>query len=326
MARRTKLFLWHHGPLLTTISIFVLAYLIGAQMYPAMQRPQAFFNLFINNGPLLIVSIGMTFVILTGGIDLSVGGVLALTTTASAVLLQGGVSPLLVMPLMLIMGTALGCTLGSIIHFFKVQPFIATLMGLFFTRGMAYIISLTSVSITDSFYKYLALSQVPIPFIPKAYVYIPSLIGPVLLLAAIYLAFFTRFGRTVYAIGNNEQSARLMGLPVGRTKIIVYALSGFCSALAGIVFSISLLAGYGQFATGIELDAIASVVMGGTLLTGGAGNVVGTLFGVLIEGTIISILQYNGTLSSWWTRIGVGVLTLVFIGVQSLFYVQKRHS
>lgn len=326
MARRTKLFLWRHGPLLTTVSIFVLAYLIGAQMYPAMQRPQAFFNLFINNGPLLIVSIGMTFVIFTGGIDLSVGGVLALTTAASAVLLQGGASPALVMPSMLIMGTALGCALGCIIHFFKVQPFIATLMGLFFTRGMAYIISLTSVSITDGLYKYLALTQVPIPFIPKAYVYIPSLVGPAVLLVAIYLAFFTRFGRTVYAIGNNEQSARLMGLPVGRTKIIVYAMSGFCSALAGIVFSISLLAGYGQFATGIELDAIASVVMGGTLLTGGAGNVFGTLFGVLIEGTIISILQYNGTLSSWWTRIGVGVLTLVFIGVQSLFYVQKRHS
>lgn len=326
MAQRTKLFLWRHGPLLTTLSIFILAYFIGAQMYPAMQKPQAFFNLFINNGPLLIISIGMTFVILTGGIDLSVGGVLALTTTASAVLLQNGVSPALVMPLMLIMGTALGCILGCIIHFFKVQPFIATLMGLFFARGIAYIISLTSVSITDGFYKYLALSQVPIPFIPNAYVYLPSLIGPALLLVAIYVSFFTRFGRTVYAIGNNEQSARLMGLPVGRTKIIVYSLSGFCSALAGIVFSISLLAGYGQFATGIELDAIASVVMGGTLLTGGAGNVIGTLFGVLIEGTIISILQYNGTLSSWWTRIGVGVLTLVFIGIQSIFYMQKRHS
>jgi len=156
--------------------------------------------------------------------------------------------------------------------------------------------------------------------------YIPSLVGPLLLLAAIYITFFTRFGRTIYAIGNNEQSARLMGLPVGQTKIIVYSFSGFCSALAGIVFSISLLAGYGQFATGMELDAIASVVMGGTLLTGGVGNVIGTLFGVLIEGTIISILQYNGTLSSWWTRIGVGVLTLIFIGIQSLFYLRKKHS
>jgi simple sugar transport system permease protein len=326
MPQRIRPFLLHYGPLLTTITIFVLAYVIGAQMYPAMQKPQAFFNLFINNGSLLIVGIGMTFVILTGGIDLSVGGVLALTTAASAALLKNEVSPALVMPLMLLMGTALGCILGSIIHFFKVQPFIVTLMGLFLARGLAYIISLTSVTINDSFYKFLALTQIPIPFISNAYLYIPSLVGPLMLLVAVYLAFFTRFGRTIYAIGNNEQSARLMGLPVGRTKIIVYSFSGFCSALAGIVFSVSLLAGYGQFATGLELDTIASVVMGGTLLTGGVGNVVGTLFGVLIEGTIISILQYNGTLSSWWTRIGVGVLTLVFIGIQSLFYVRRKHS
>ena len=326
MAQRIRPFLLHYGPLLTTITIFILAYFIGSQMYPAMQKPQAFFNLFINNGSLLIVGIGMTFVMLTGGIDLSVGGVLALTTAASAALLKDGVSPAVVMPLMLIMGTTLGFTLGCIVHFFKVQAFIVTLMGLFFARGMAYIISLTSVTINDSFYKSLALTQIPIPFISNAYVYIPSLVGPLLVVLAIYLAYFTRFGRTVYAIGNNEQSARLMGLPVGRTKIAVYSFSGFCSALAGIVFSISLLAGYGQFATGLELDAIASVVMGGTLLTGGVGNVIGTLFGVLIEGTIITILQYNGTLSSWWTRIGVGVLTLIFIGIQSLFYLRKKHA
>ena len=321
MTQRMKISLIQYGPLLTTIIIFILAYVIGAQMYPAMQRPQAFFNLFINNGFLLIVGIGMTFVILTGGIDLSVGGVLALTTAASAALLKNGVSAVV---LMLLMGTAIGCILGCIIHFFKVQAFIVTLMGLFFARGLAYIISLTSVTITDPLYKYLALTPVPIPFFAKAYVYIPSLVGPLLLVVAVYIAFFTRFGRTVYAVGNNEQSAMLMGFPVGRTKMIVYSFSGFCSALAGIVFSISLLAGYGQFATGLELDAIASVVMGGTLLTGGVGNVVGTLFGVLIEGTIISILQYNGTLSSWWTRIGVGVLTLVFIGIQSLFYLRTK--
>lgn len=326
MAQQIKRLLLRHGPLLTTITIFILAYLVGAQLYPAMQKPQAFFNLFINNSALLIVGIGMTFVILTGGIDLSVGGVLALTTAASAALLARGAGPALVMPLMLIMGTAIGCALGCIVHFFKVQPFIVTLMGLFFARGMAYIISLTSVTINDGFYKYLALTQIPIPFLTRAYLYIPALVGPLLLVVAVYLAFFTRFGRTIYAIGNNEQSARLMGLPVGRTKIVVYAFSGFCSALAGIVFSISLLAGYGQFATGMELDAIASVVMGGTLLTGGAGNVLGTLFGVLIEGTIISILQYNGTLSSWWTRIGVGLLTLIFIGIQSLFFVRRKRA
>jgi galactofuranose transport system permease protein len=326
MVRRIRPFLLGYAPLLTTITIFFLAYFIGAQMYPAMQKPQAFFNLFINNGSLLLVSIGMTLVILTGGIDLSVGGMIALTTAASAALLKNGTSPAVVMPLMLVMGVVFGLTLGSIIHLFKVQAFIVTLMGLFFARGMAYIISQKSVTITNSLYKTVALTQIRIPFVSDAYVYSYALVGPLVLLVAFYLAYFTRFGRTIYAIGNNEQSARLMGLPVGRTKILVYAFSGFCSALAGIVFSISLLAGYGKFASGLELDSIASVVMGGTLLTGGVGNVFGTMFGVLIEGTIISILQYNGTLSSWWTRIGVGVLTLIFIGIQSLFYMRQKHS
>jgi galactofuranose transport system permease protein len=322
--RRVRPFLLNNGPLLTTIAIFILAYVIGGQLYPKMQRPQVFFNLFINNASLIIISIGMTFVILTGGIDLSVASVLALTTVASANLLQNGVSPAVVMPLMLLMGVALGFVIGCLVHFFKMEPFIVTLMGSFFARGMAYIISLTSVTINDPFYRYLALAQISIPFLDGVYVYTYSIVAVLLLLVAAYIAFFTRFGRTVYAIGNNEQSALLMGLPVARTKIIVYCFSGFCSALAGIVFSISLLSGYGRYAPSMELDAIASVVMGGTLLTGGVGNVIGTLFGVLINGTIVSILQFNGTLSSWWTRIGVGLLTLIFIGIQSLFYLRKK--
>jgi len=324
--QRIKFFLINNGPLLTTITIFVLVYVAGGRLYPAMQKPQVFFNLFINTAALLIVSIGMTFVILTKGIDLSVAGMIALTSAASAALLVNGFNPVVVMLLMLLMGIVFGIAMGSIIHYLKVEPFIVTLMGLFFARGMAFIITLSSLTIKDPVYRYLALTKLPIPLFAKAYVYIPSLVGPVLLLVAIYLANFTRFGRTVYAIGNNEQSAMLMGLPVARTKIAVYAFGGFCSALAGIVFSISLLSGYGGYAPGMELDAIASVVIGGTMLTGGVGNVIGTLFGVLINGTIVSILQFNGTLSSWWTRIGVGALTLIFIGIQSLFYMRKKHS
>jgi ribose/xylose/arabinose/galactoside ABC-type transport system permease subunit len=326
MAQRSKRFLFRNAPLLIVIAIFVVAYVVAGLVYPAMQKPQVFFNLFINNASLLIVSIGMTLVILTGGIDLSVAAVLALTTVASAALLRNGASPALVMPLMLLMGILFGFTLGCIIHFLKVQPFIVTLMGAYFARGLAYIIDLNAVPIENSFYMSLALTPIAIPFIPKAYVYIYAIVGPLLLLVAIYLSFFTRFGRTVYAIGNNEQSALLMGLPAGRTKIIVYSFSGFCASLAGIVWSVSLLSGYGQYAPSMELDAIAAVVIGGTLLTGGVGNVIGTAFGVLITGTIISILQFNGTLSSWWTRIVVGVLTLIFIGIQSLFYMRKKHS
>ncbi len=324
--QRTKRFLLVNGPLLTTIVIFIVLYIIGALLYPAMQKPQVVFNLFINQASLLLVSIGMTLVIITKGIDLSVAGVIALTTAASAALLAAGVSPFIVMPLMLVMGMVFGLSQGWLIHFFKVEPFIVTLMGLFFARGMAYIITLASLTIKDPVYRYLALTKLYIPFFEKVYIYIPTLIGPLILLVTIYISFFTRFGRTVYAVGNNEQSALLMGLPVARTKLLVYAFSGFCSSMAGIVWGISLLSGYGGYAPGMELDAIASVVIGGTMLTGGVGTVIGTLFGVLINGTIVSILQFNGTLSSWWTRIGVGALTLIFLGIQALFYMRRKHS
>jgi ribose/xylose/arabinose/galactoside ABC-type transport system permease subunit len=328
MRQQAKLFLLRHGPVLLTIAVFLLIYFAGSRMYPAMQKPQVFFNLFINDASLLLVSIGMTMAILTGegGIDLSVGGVIALVSTASAALLRGGMSPYIVLPLMIVLGIVFGAMQGWIIQYLKVQPFIATLMGLYLARGLAYIISLTSVTITDPVYKQIALTPVYIPFMSKVYIYPTTLVGPIMLLVTIYLSFFTRFGRTIYAMGSNEQSALLMGLPVARTKILVYAFSGFCSALGGIVFSLSLLAGYGQFATGMELDSIAAVVIGGTSLSGGVGNVIGTLFGVLIHGTIVSILQFNGTLSSWWTRIGVGLLTLFAIGIQSVYYIRQKRT
>ena len=145
----------------------------------------------------------------------------------------------------------------------------------------------------------------------------------IILAAAIYTAHFTRFGRAVYAVGGNEQSARLMGLPVDTTKVLVYTLSGFCSGLAGIAWAIFVASGHGLYATGFELNVIASVVMGGTMLTGGVGYVFGTLFGVLILGITQTLIQFNGALSSWWTRIVIGLLTFMFIGVQSILAARK---
>jgi simple sugar transport system permease protein len=324
MWNRIKLFLLNNLTLIFTITIFVVGYYICGQIYPAMQKPQVFFNLFINNASLLLVSIGMTFVVISNGIDLSVASMLALTSMASAALLKNNVSPYAVIPMMLVMGVTFGCVQGLIIHRLKVEAFVVTLMGSFFCRGMAYIISLSSLTITNPVYKDLGSLKVLIPGFGKGYVYLYSVIAIVVFFAAIYVAKYTRFGRTMYAIGNNQQSARLMGLPVTQTRVLVYAFSGLCSSLAGIVWSFAYTSGYGAYAPSMEMDAIASVVMGGTLLTGGVGNVIGTLFGVLINGTIVSVLQFNGTLSSWWTRIGVGVLTLFFIGIQMLFQLGKK--
>ena len=313
-------------PLLVTIGLFIVAYAYGFSQYRGMRSPQAFINLLVDNSFLLISAVGMTFVILSGGIDLSVGAVIALTTVASAHLLEReGWSPVIVIPLMLLMGITLGAVMGSIIHYFKVQPFIVTLAGMFFARGMCFFISLDAITISDPFYR--TLSMLRIPLFGKTFLSFNVVVALVVVAVAMYIAHVTRFGRTVYAIGGNEKSALLMGLPVGRTKILVYTLNGFCSALAGIVFSIYLLSGHGLYAPNLELDAISSVVIGGTLLTGGVGYVFGTLFGVLINGLIQMLIIFNGQLSSWWTRIAIGLLTLIFIGVQSFFVSsQKRQA
>ena len=312
-------------PLLVTILVLIVGYAFGYSQYKGMRQPQAFFNIFIDNAFLLITSVGMTFVILSGGIDLSVGAVIALTTVASAHLLEmEGWSPGAVIPLMLLMGTALGAAMGSIIHFFKVQPFIVTLAGMFIARGTCFFISLTGVTISDPFYRQVALYQIPIPFFEKAFISINVVIALAVLVIAVYLAHFTRFGRTVYAIGGSEESALLMGLPVGRTKVLIYTLNGFLSALAGIVYSIYLLSGFGLNALNLEMDAIASVVIGGTLLDGGVGYVFGTMFGVLINGLIQNLIMFNGQLLSWWTRIAIGALTLVSLGLQSAFAATRR--
>jgi simple sugar transport system permease protein len=185
---------------------------------------------------------------------------------------------------------------------------------------------LDAITITDPFYRDVALYRINIPFLERTFTSINVVIALIVLVIAMYILHYTRFGRTVYAIGGNEMSARLMGLPVGRTKILVYTINGFCSALAGIIYSIYLLSGHGLYATNLELDVISSVVIGGTLLSGGVGYVFGTLFGVLVNGLIQVIIMFNGQLSSWWTRIAIGALTLVFIGVQSTLSVSGKRE
>jgi galactofuranose transport system permease protein len=323
-------------PVMSTALLALVAYGIGAYFFVGMRNPQVFFNLFRNSSYLLISGIGMTFVILTGGIDLSVSGVVALTTVASAVLLREGWNAWAVILLMLAMGMTLGAIMGSFIVYLKVQPFIATLAGMWFARGMCFFISDNAVAIDNRIFQILGKTKILIPGLtelatkqgnPAPYISIPVVVAFTLLIVAIYIAHYTRFGRTVYAIGGNEgrneQSARLMGLPVNRTKMLVYTFNGFCSALAGLAFSLFVYSGHGLYAPGFELDVIASVVMGGTMLTGGSGYVFGTLFGVLVLAVTQALIQFIGSLSSWWTKIVIGVLTLIFIGVQTALATRK---
>ena len=316
-------------PLSATIVLFFIAYAFGAASSEGMRDPQVFFNLFIVNPFLMISAIGETIVILSGGIDLSVSGVVALTTTASAALLREGWNPWGVMLLVLAMGMALGSIMGVLITYMKVQPFIATLAGMWVARGLCFFISDDAIAINDRVYRLLGMTKILIPGLADPitkqgdYISILVIVEMVVLAVAIYITHYTRFGRTVYAIGGNEPSARLMGLPVNTTKTLVYTLNGFCSALAGITLSIYVMSGHGLYAYSFELDVIAAVVIGGTMLTGGAGYVFGTMFGVLVLSLIQTLILFNGKLSSWWIRIVIGVLTLLFIGVQSLLAAQK---
>ena len=323
-------------PLMSTALLALVAYGIGAYFFVGMRNPQVFFNLFRNTSYLLISGIGMTFVILTGGIDLSVSGVVALTTVASAVLLREGWNAWVVVLLMLAMGMTLGATMGSFITYLKVQPFIATLAGMWFARGMCFFISDDAVTIDNPVFQILGKTKILIPGLKELadqqgtsapYISIPVIVAFTLLVIAMFIAHYTRFGRTVYAIGGNEgrneQSARLMGLPVNRTKMLVYTFNGFCSALAGLSFSLFVSSGHGLYAPGLELEVIASVVMGGTMLTGGSGYVFGTFFGVLVLAVTQALIQFIGSLSSWWTKIVIGILTLTFIGVQTVLANRK---
>ncbi|TCN22645.1 galactofuranose ABC transporter, permease protein YjfF [Mesobacillus foraminis] len=312
-----------HLPLAATIGLFIVMFLFGSLRYTGFFSTQVFLNLFIDNAFLIVVAVGMTFVILSGGIDLSVGSIIALTSMVAASLtMNAQLSPALVIPLSLLVGTVLGFSMGCLIHYFNLQPFIVTLAGMFLARGLCYLINVESITINNEFFSFMASTRIPVG--GGNFISISVIIALLVVVAAIFVAHFTKFGRNVYALGGSEQSALLMGLPVGKTKILIYTVSGFCSSLAGLIFTFYMLSGYGLHANGLELDTIAAVVIGGTLLTGGAGYVAGSVVGVLILGIIQTVIVFEGTLSSWWTKIAIGGLLLLFIVLQRVIVARSK--
>jgi galactofuranose transport system permease protein len=301
-------------PVIATFVVFALTFGGGSIRYEGFGTTQIFVNLFIDNAFLIVVAVGMTFVILTGGIDLSVGSVVALSTMIAAATLRAGWPAWLVMIAVLAAGSVLGLGMGIMIHRFGVQPFIATLAGMFLARGLCFVISVESLSIKENTFREIATATIELGEVTLTYSVVVALF---VVLVAAYVLHLTRFGRTVYAIGGSETSATLMGLRTARVKIGVYVISGFCSALGGLLFSVYMLSGYSRHAIGLELDAIAAVVIGGTLLAGGMGYVLGSVVGVLVLGTIQTMISFD-TLNAWWTKIVTGVLLLVFIALQQL--------
>lgn len=302
-------------PLLATALIFAIAYALAVMQFPSMFSTRVLGNFLTDNAFLGIAAVGMTFVILSGGIDLSIGAVIAFAGVFLAVVLeQGGMHPLVAFALLLAITTLFGALMGAIIHYLEMPAFIVTLAGMFLARGMAFVLSIDSIPIKHPFYTTLKSLYFKLPGGGRI-----TLIGGLMLFVfavGILIAHRTRFGTNIYALGGGTATAKLMGVPVAATTIRIYALSGLLAGLSGIVFSLYTSAGYSLAAVGVELDAITAVVIGGTLLTGGSGFVAGTLVGILIQGLIQTYITFDGTLSSWWTKILIGLLLFAFILLQ----------
>jgi ribose/xylose/arabinose/galactoside ABC-type transport system permease subunit len=310
-------------PVLAALGLLVVTFVFGAVRYPAFGSGQVVLDIFINESFLLVVAVGATFVILTGGIDLSVGSVVGLSAMICADLLQHkGWPAFAVIPVVLVIGAVLGLLMGLVIYYFDIQPFIVTLAGMFLARGLCYTISTEAIGIDNQ--TFLTIGQTSIPLGAGMHISVSVVIALVVVAIAWYVLHYTRFGRTVYAVGGGERSAMLMGLTVARTKVGVYTISGFCAALGGILLTFYTPSGDPLGGVGMELDAISAVVIGGTILTGGSGYVLGTVLGVLVLGIIQTLITFDGTLSSWWTRIVIGVLLFVFIALQRLIARRSR--
>jgi len=277
-------------------------------------KPGVISSLFVDNAYLIILAAGMTLVIITGGIDLSVGAVMAYTDCLAAFLLRDHFPVWVVIPMVILVGMVFGLITGILVQFFNVQPFIASLAAMFLARGLAYIAAQRQIPVDNE--TILGLNNNKIRF-GDWYITPTVIIALVIVVIVAWTMAYSRFGRTVYAIGGGEQSAKLMGLPVARTKVLVYVISGACSGVAGVVFISYTAAGYSLNGVGTELDTIAAVVIGGTILTGGSGYVFGSLLGVLVFGGIKTFISFQGAEQSW-TRIAVGVLLLAFVVVQRL--------
>lgn len=301
------------------MAIFVAMVVYGQLAYGRIVQYGTVSNLLINNAHLVILAVGLTFVILTGGIDLSVGAVIALSSVAGVMLAGRGWPWFVVVLTMVLIGSAIGLSAGVLIEYFAMQPFIATLAMMFLARGLASTLSTEPERLDPE----SPIKEFAHPFklvdgekVNDLIVTPGVLIAGLVVAAGLFLLHRTRFGRTVYAIGGSETSADLMGLPVRTTKLWIYVISGTLAGVAGIVYTSRL--GSAQNITGIgwELDAIAAVVIGGTLLTGGSGFLVGSVIGALVLGLMVVLITRDGGIRPEMTTIITGGILFVFVLLQ----------
>ena len=317
-----------------TVVVFFLMY-IGAILFQGggFLKPQTFFNILNANAALLILSVGMSIVMITGGIDISVGGVTALVSMSCAVYLDyhdGNVIG--AMAIAIAIGLAFGIVQGILVAYLDIQPFIVTLAGMFFARGMTTIINNDPFNVQNESFVALKNTRIIVPGFGSvnrlgkyvdAYVEIGVIVA-ILVVVMFCVLRWTKLGRSFYAVGGNKQSALMLGINVKRTKFLSHLLCSVLAGIGGFVYFLYVGSGSPSHATGMEMNAIASSIIGGTMLTGGVGNIIGTFFGVISLSTIQNIVSSAGLDEAWWTGITVAAMLCLFLVIQSIVMARKK--
>ena len=320
-----------------TILVFLVMY-AAAMIFlgSGFLKPQTFFNILNENAALIILSCGMSIVMITGGIDISVGTMTALISMSCAVHLdyQGG-SVASAAGLALLIGVLFGLVQGYIIAYLEIQPFIVTLAGMFFAKGMTTIVNATQFNVEHEGFQALKATRIYVPgmgSINKLGKYVPAYveIGVIVAVLVVILLFvflrWSKLGRAFYAVGGNRQSANMLGINVRRTRFLAHFLCSVLAGVGGFVYFLHVGSGSPSHASGAEMNAIASSIIGGTMLTGGVGNIVGTFFGVLSLSTIKNIVSSLGLDEAWWTNITVAAMICLFLLIQSVVLIRKNKS
>ena len=318
-----------------TLVVFFLMY-IGAMVFQGkgFLKPQTFFNILNTNSALIITACGMSLVMICGGIDISVGGVVALVSMSCAVYLDfHNGSVLGAIGIALLIGLAFGLVQGFLVAYLDIQPFIVTLAGMFFARGMTTIVHTAPFNVENESFKALKDTRVVVPGFGSvnrlgnyvdAYVEIGVVVAIIIVAVLFVVLRWTKLGRSFYAVGGNAQSALMLGINVKRTKFLAHLICGLLAGVAGFVYFMHVGSGSASHASGMEMNAIASSIIGGTMLTGGVGNIIGTFFGVLSLATIQNIVASAGLDQAWWTGITIAAMLCIFLVIQSIVMANKK--
>ncbi len=323
--------------LIITVVIFVLMYLTAIIFVGgAFRKPQTFLDILNNNGGLIVTSVGLSMVMIIGSIDISVGGVVALVSMCCAVYLDRMGGNLVVsMLIALAIGLAFGLVQGALVAYLDIQPFIVTLAGMFFARGMTTIVNTAPFNVENAAFMALKDSKVILPglgYYNKKGIYVNATIEPGVLVALLVVVImfivmrWTKLGRHFYAVGGNQQSALMLGINVKKTKFIAHVLCGLFAGIGGYIYFLHVGSGSASHASGMEMNAIASSIIGGTMLSGGVGNMAGTLIGVLSLNTIKNIVSSLGLQDAWWTGITVAIMLCLFLVIQSVVMSFKKKA